>query len=258
MPVNLPVKVVDLNSDMGEAFGVYHLGDDGLILDVVSSANVACGFHAGDPEVMAKTFGDAGKRNVAVGAHPGFNDLWGFGRRVIPLSPGEIERMVAYQVGAAQALSAYAGNPITYVKPHGALGNLCENEKEVALAVAKAVKAVDNALICLCIADGWQDKVARDLGMRVASEIYADRAYTEEGRIVPRKLPGAVIHDAEFAAARVVRMVKAGAIETLTGKLLPRQIDSICLHGDNPSAVAMARLVRQELEGAGVTIKSFQ
>lgn len=252
-----PVQTVDLNSDMGEAFGLYRMGEDEAILEVVSSANVACGFHGGDPEVMAKTFGDARKKNITVGAHPGFNDLWGFGRRVVPHTIGEIERMVAYQIGAAQALSAYAGNPIKYVKPHGALGNLCEVEMDVAVAVTNAVKAVDPKLICLSIADGCQDHAAREMGMAVASEIYADRAYDDEGRIVSRKLPGAVIHDPEFAAARVVRMVKAGAIETVSGKLIPRVIDSICLHGDNPSAVALGTRVRRELEKAGVSIRSF-
>lgn len=251
------MQAVDLNSDMGEAFGPYRMGEDAAILEVVSSANVACGFHGGDPEVMAKTFGDALEKGITVGAHPGFNDLWGFGRRVIPHTHGEIERMVAYQIGAAQALSAYAGNPIRYVKPHGALGNLCENDMDVARAVTNAIKAVDPGLVCLAIADGCQDRIAREMGLTVASEIYADRAYGEDGRIVSRKLPGAVIHDPDFAAARVVRMIQAGAIETLAGNMLPRAIDSICLHGDNSSAVAMAAKVRQELEAVGVTIKSF-
>ena len=250
-------KPVDLNADMGEAFGPYRMGDDESLLRIVSSANVACGFHGGDPDVMARTFAMAKENGVAVGAHPGFPDLWGFGRRVIPHSPGEIERFVAYQVGAAVGLSSYAGHPITYVKPHGALGNLAESDPEVARAVTNAVRAVDPKLVCLVIAGGAQDVAARESGMAVASEIYADRAYTAEGRMVPRKLPGAVIHDPETAAARDVRMVRAGAIETVEGMLIPRAIDSVCLHGDTPSAVAIAERVRDGLERAGLRIAAF-
>ena len=154
------VRTVDLNSDMGEAFGAYRMGDDAALLRIVTSANVACGFHGGDPEVMASTFAQAKERGVAVGAHPGFLDLWGFGRRRIPFSTGEIERLVAYQVGAAQALSAYAGHPITYVKAHGALGNLGQTDAEVAGAITRAVKAVDPGLVCLVIARGEQERAA--------------------------------------------------------------------------------------------------
>lgn len=250
-------KAVDLNADMGEAFGPYRLGDDEALLGIVSSANVACGFHGGDPEVMARTFAMAKRNGVAAGAHPGFQDLWGFGRRVLPHTPGEIERIVAYQVGAAMGLSVYAGYPITYVKPHGALANLAESEPDVARAVTNAVRAIDPRLVCLVIAGGCQDEIARELGMRVASEIYADRAYTEEGRLMSRKHPGAVIHDPEDAAERVVRMVQAGAIETVSGRLLPRAIDSICLHSDTPSAVTIAQRVRDSLEHAGLSIASF-
>jgi UPF0271 protein len=217
---------VDINSDMGEGFGAYKLGDDAAILDIVSSANVACGFHAGDPEIMAATFSMARERGVAVGAHPSFADLWGFGRRVIPHSAGEIERLVTYQIGAAQALSAYAGHPIRYVKAHGALGNLTQTDRGVAEAVTRAVKAVD-------------------------------RAYTEEGFLVSRKLEGAVIHDAEQAAERVVRMVRQGAIETVSGQMLKTPIDSICVHSDTPAAVAIAARVRRRLEENGVSVRAF-
>lgn len=250
-------KAVDLNADMGEAFGPYRLGDDEALLRIVSSANIACGFHGGDPEVMARSFAHARQNGVAVGAHPGFADLWGFGRRVIPHTPSEIEHLVAYQVGAAMGLSAYAGHPITYVKPHGALGNLAESEPEVARAVTDAVRAVDPKLVCLVIAGGAQDAIARERGMTVASEIYADRAYDEDGRMVSRKLPGAVIHDPADAAARVVRMVQAGAIETQSGQLIPRAIDSICLHSDTPSAVTIAERVRESLEKIGIRIAAF-
>lgn len=248
---------VDINSDMGEGFGAYRLGDDAAILDIVSSANVACGFHGGDPEIMAATFTMAREKGVAVGAHPSFADLWGFGRRVIPHSAGEIERLVAYQIGAAQALSAYAGHPIRYVKAHGALGNLTQTDRSVAEAVTRAIKAVDPSLMCLAIALGHQDRFAREAGLTVKSEIFADRAYTEEGFLVSRKLEGAVIHDAARAAERVVRMVRQGAIETVSGKLIKTPIDSICVHSDTPSAVAIAARVRAGLEENGVAIRAF-
>lgn len=248
---------VDLNSDMAEGFGAYRMGDDDAILSVVTSANIACGFHGGDPEIMAATFALARERGVAVGAHPGFPDLWGFGRRNIPFSAGEIERLVAYQIGAAQALSTYAGHPITHVKAHGALGNLTQQNAEVAMAVNRAIKAVDANLVCLVIALGHQQRQANEMGMRTASEIFADRAYTEEGHLVHRSLPGAVIHDPQEAAARIVRMVRAGAIETVSGRPLETPIDSICVHGDTPAAVAIARAVRHALEEDRILVRNF-
>ncbi|USU18881.1 LamB/YcsF family protein [Paraburkholderia fungorum] len=248
---------IDLNSDMGEGFGAWRMGDDEAILDIVSSANVACGLHAGDPEIMARTFAMAKERGVNVGAHPGFPDLWGFGRRIIPFAPGEIERLVAYQIGAAQALSTYAGNPITYVKAHGALGNLTQTEHDVATAIARAIKAVNPELVCMTFAGALMQEVASDMGLRVCCEVFADRAYDEEGHLVYRKKPGAVLHDVGEAASRMLRMVEAGGIETVSGRMLPVQIDTICVHSDTPGAIQMAGEVRRVLEGAGVTIKSF-
>ncbi len=248
---------VDLNSDMGEAFGAYRMGDDAAILDIVSSANVACGFHGGDPDVMAGTFTLALEKGVAIGAHPGYRDLWGFGRRVLPHTAAEIERLVAYQIGAAQALATYAGHRITFVKAHGALGNLTQSDPEVAGAVTRAIRAVDPSLVCLAIALGHQDRLAREAGMSVKSEIFADRAYTEEGLLVSRKLPGAVIHDPGVAADRVVRMVRAGAIETISGTMLPTPVDSVCVHSDTPTAVRIAASVRQKLEADGVAVRAF-
>ncbi|WLH54059.1 LamB/YcsF family protein [Pseudomonas tolaasii] len=248
---------IDLNSDMGEGFGAWRMGDDEAILDIVSSANVACGFHAGDPEIMAHTFAQAKARGVAVGAHPGYPDLWGFGRRIIPFSAAEIERLVAYQVGAALALSRYAGHPITYVKAHGALGNLTQTDASVATAIARAVKAVDPELICVTFAGGLLIPIANDLGLRTRAEVFADRAYTEEGHLVHRKEQGAVLHDAQFAARRMLRMVQAGGIETVSGRMLPVHIDTICVHSDTPGAISMAAQVRATLEQAGVAIKPF-
>lgn len=248
---------VDLNSDMGEGFGPWKMGDDRAMLSIVTSANVACGLHAGDPEIMAETFKIARDMGVAVGAHPGFPDLWGFGRRVIPYSAGEIERLTAYQIGAAQALAAYSGHAITHVKAHGALGNLTQQNAEVAMAVNRAIQSVDSTLVCLTIALGHQERQAREMGLNVRSEIFADRAYTAEGHLVNRALPGAVLHDPAETAARAVRMVKSGAIETIDGTCLETPIDSICVHSDTPEAVGIARAVRDALEAAGITVTPF-
>ena len=253
----MPVPSVDLNSDMGEGFGAWRSGDDAAILAIVTSANIACGFHAGDPDIMEATFRLAKQNGVAVGAHPGYVDLAGFGRRVLPHSTAEVERLVAYQIGAAMALSTYAGHPITYVKAHGALGNQTQTDADIAAAVTRAIKAVDRNLICLTIARGHQERIARELGMQTRAEIYADRAYTEEGHLVSPKRPDAIIHDPAEAAARVVRMVQSGAIETISGTQLETPIESICVHSDTPAAVAIAGAVRRALETAGVQLKAF-
>ncbi|KQS54988.1 hypothetical protein ASG32_14295 [Methylobacterium sp. Leaf361] len=249
---------VDLNSDLGEGYGAYACGDDAAILGIVTSANVACGLHAGDPEIMARTFALAKERGVAVGAHPGFPDLWGFGRRRMPYSPAEIERLVAYQIGAAQALAAYAGHRITYVKAHGALANVAAEERPVADAIARAVRAVDRELALLAIALTAQVPAGEACGLDVHQEIFADRGYTPTGLLIPRSQPGAMITDAGEAADRVLRMVEAGAILTADGQTLPTPIRSICVHGDSDHAVATARAVRTRLEGAGVTLAPFR
>lgn len=249
---------VDLNSDLGEGYGAYACGDDAAILGIVTSANVACGLHAGDPEIMARTFALAKERGVAVGAHPGFPDLWGFGRRRMPYSPAEIERLVAYQIGAAQALAAYAGHRITYVKAHGALANVAAEERPVADAIARAVRAVDRELALLAIALTAQVPAGEACSLEVHQEIFADRGYTPTGLLISRSQPGAMITDAGEAADRVLRMVEAGAILTADGQTLPTPIRSICVHGDSDHAVATARAVRTRLEGAGVTLAPFR
>jgi UPF0271 protein len=249
--------VVDLNSDMGEGFGAWKMGDDGAMLDIVTSANVACGLHAGDPEVMAATFKLAAEKGVSVGAHPGYPDLWGFGRRNIPFTPGETERLIAYQIGAAEAMAAYAGHRITHVKLHGALGNLGQQNKDVARAACRAIKAVNDKLVCLTIALGEMERIAQEMGLQIRSEIFADRAYTDEGFLVDRRQPGAVLHDPEAISTRILSMLREGAIETITGKRLPTPIDSICVHSDTPSAVEIARQLRLRLEAAGVTVRAF-
>ena len=248
---------VDLNSDMGEGFGPWKMGDDAAMLDIVTSANIACGMHAGDPEVMANTFGEAKKRGVAVGAHPGYPDLFGFGRRNMPYTMGETERLIAYQLGAAEAMAAYAGHKLTYVKLHGALGNLSQQNRDVAMAALRAIKAVNPRLVCLTIALGEMDRLAGEMGLVRKSEIFADRAYTEEGFLVDRKLPGAVLHDPEEIAERILAMLREGAIRTISGKWLRTPIDSICVHSDTPDAVEIARRLRSALEAEGVAVKPF-
>jgi UPF0271 protein len=249
---------IDLNSDLGEGFGAYRCGDDEAMLAVVTSANVACGLHAGDPEIMARAFTVARERGVAVGAHPGFPDLWGFGRRRIPFSTGEIERLVAYQIGAAAALAAYAGHRIAYVKPHGALGNIAAEDRSMADAIARAVKAVDPSLAMLAIALTEQVAAGEAAGLAVHQEIFADRGYTDEGQLIARDKPGALITDADEAAGRMVEMVTEGVIIAASGKRLPTQIHSICVHGDSAHAVATARRVRQALEQAGLRLAAFR
>ena len=251
------MPTIDLNSDLAEGFGIWHLTEDEALMSVVTSANIACGLHAGDPEIMATAFRIAKAKGVAVGAHPGFPDLWGFGRRRMPFTAGEIERLVAYQVGAAQALATYSGHRITYVKTHGALGNVAEQEAEVAHAIARAVKAVDRSLAILAGPLGEQAPATHAAGLRAVAEIFADRGYTEQGRLVPRGQPGAMIHDPEAAAGRVVAMVEAGAIITAAGTRLPTDIASICVHGDGPHAVETAKHVRLRLEQAGITVAPF-
>lgn len=248
---------VDLNCDCGEGFGPYSIGDDAAMLDVVTSVSVACGFHAGDPHIMAATFEAARQKGVAIGAHPGYPDLWGFGRREQRFSLKEIERLVAYQIGAALGVSALAGSRLAYVKPHGALGNLAAADRGVALAVARAVKSVDRRLYFLAIAGTELEAAGLAEGLGVAREVYADRAYTDAGLLVARSEPGAVLHDGEAVARRALAMVAAGAIIAQSGKRIEVGVDSICVHGDHPGAVGMAKAVRAHLEAAGVTLAPF-
>ena len=252
-----PQLSVDLNCDCGEGFGAYAMGEDNAMLDIVTSANVACGFHAGDPHIMAATFKAAKERGVAVGAHPGYPDLWGFGRRPQQFSLADIERLVAYQIGAAQGLATYSGHALSYVKIHGALSSLAMTDKAVATAIARAVKSVDRRLGFLAVAGTQLETAGLDEGLSVAREIYADRAYDDAGLIVPRSAPGAVLRDPEEIAERVLAMVGAGAIIALSSKRIPVGIDSICVHGDHQGAVASAKAVRLRLESAGVRLAPF-
>lgn len=247
---------VDLNSDMGEGFGPWRMGDDAAMLEIVTSANVACGFHAGDPIIMTETARLARARGVGIGAHPGFMDLWGFGRRQIRGdSTSDIERMIAYQIGALQATAALAGHRVSHVKAHGAISNMACVERDLADAIGRAVKAVDPRLLFVVMPNTELEKAGEALGLKLAREVFADRAYDDDANLTSRKLPGAVLHDAGEAAKRVVEMVKDGAIRSVSGKRIPVAIDTICVHGDNPAAVGMARAVRAALEAAEIEVR---
>ncbi|QCI63662.1 LamB/YcsF family protein [Phreatobacter stygius] len=250
---------VDLNSDMGEGFGPWKMGDDAAMLDIVTSANVACGWHAGDPIIMHRTAEIAKAKGVSIGAHPGFGDLWGFGRRVIRGdSMADLEKQVAYQIGAMQACAALAGHKVTHVKAHGALGNMINDDEDMALAIGRAIKAIDPGLVYIVMPGLPTERVAERLGLPMAREVFADRTYDDSGNLTSRKTDGAVIHDAALAAERVLRMVEDQQVITVTGKVLKVKIDTICVHGDNPAAVAMARGVRDRLEAAGIAVKPFK
>ncbi|ACB96701.1 LamB/YcsF family protein [Beijerinckia indica] len=250
-------KSVDLNCDCGEGFGPYQMGDDAAMLDIVTSANVACGFHAGDPRIMAETFHLARQKNVAIGAHPGFADLSHFGRRPLPCTTAEVEHLIAYQVGAAMGLAALSGHKITHVKPHGALSNLACADRGLADAIARAIKSIDPDLIFLVISGTELEQAGLAQNLPIAREIFADRAYAEDGQLLSRSLPGAVLHEPDIIAARIRVMVEEGAVISISGKHIPVGIDSICVHGDTPGAVAAARAVRRALEEAGISLKSF-
>lgn len=248
------VPAVDLSADLGEGFGAYTMGDDAALLEILTSANLACGFHAGDPRIMDATVRGCVRAGVAVGAHPSFPDLVGFGRRAMDLTADEVRTDVLYQVGALSAFTAYHGARLAHVAPHGRLGNLVATRADYAEAVADAIAGVDPSLIVLA-QDGELSRAARERGLRVAIVGIADRAYRPDGTLVPRGTPGAVLHDPSEIADRTVRMVTEGVIATVGGDDLPVAADTILLHGDNPGAVDLARRIRRDLIGAGVEIK---
>ena len=248
---------IDLNSDLGEGFGPWEMGDDAAMLDVVTSANIACGGHASDPETMFATLSMAAARGVVVGAHPGYNDREGFGRRVIPMAPAEIGRMVAAQVGALAGVAALAGAELRYVKPHGALANLAADDRAVADAIVASVAAQPGSLAVLAISGTELEHAARAANVEVFSEIFADRAYLPTGRLVPRSRPGAVLEDAEAVASRLVDFLKSGRMPVQGGAAIPLAAQSICVHGDTKGAVEMARLVRARLQEEGVDLAPF-
>jgi 5-oxoprolinase (ATP-hydrolysing) subunit A len=247
---------VDLNSDMGESFGVYKLGDDAAMLRIVTSANVACGFHAGDPLVMHQTVSTAKENGVAVGAHPSFRDLWGFGRRpIMGEKPDDVAKEIVYQIGALQAIARSVGHSMSHVKTHGSLGNIAAVDDAMADGIAHAIRDAAPEAIWVVMAGTAMERAGQRHNLRMAREIYADRTYQDDGNLTSRKQPGAVLHDAEEAAKRVLAMVRERAIISVSGKRVPVSIDTVCVHGDNPEAVALARRVRETLEKDGVRIR---
>lgn len=248
---------IDLNCDMGEGFGVYELGCDEQAMAYVTSINVACGFHASDPSNMLKTVRLAKRHDVAVGAHPSYPDLVGFGRRVLAASPAEIKADVIYQIGALAALCRSEGVWLQHVKVHGALYNEAAKDLTVATAIAEAIQAVDPELYMLCLGNSLMVEAAKNVGVRYVEEAFADRAYTKQGTLAPRKLAGAVIHEPAEVAARVLEMVQTGSVQSIDGEAVPIRAQTICVHGDTPGAVEMIRLIRSELEQAGVALRPF-
>jgi len=243
----------NLNSDMAEGYGPWKMGDDEGLLDLVHSANIACGLHAGDYNIMASVMRRASEKGVSIGAHPGFHDLHGFGRRQIRLSEAEIENLIAYQLGAALAMAELVGTRVTHVKPHGALNNMAATDQGMSMAIARAIRAVDPSQILLAPVLSELVTAGQKEGLAVAEEIFADRAYMPDGQLVPRSRPDAMIHDAETALANCLRMIGDGVIRAVDGSELRINGHSICVHGDEPSALAMVRHLKAGIESEGFT-----
>ncbi|MEO8679523.1 MAG: 5-oxoprolinase subunit PxpA [Vicinamibacterales bacterium] len=248
---------IDLNSDLGESFGPWPMGQDAELMASISSANVACGFHAGDPSAMRTTVAMAKARGVAVGAHPGFQDLVGFGRREMKITPQEVEDLVVYQVAALAGVAAAQGVRLQHVKAHGALYNMACRDRALADAIARGVAALERSLILFGLPNSELLRAGEAAGLQVAAEAFADRAYEKDGTLASRSKPGSVIHDVETVVARAVRMVKSGDVVSLDGSVIRLDVQTLCLHGDTPGAAALARQVRKGLEDAGITIASF-
>ncbi len=248
---------IDLNADIGESFGPWKMGNDADLMEIITSANIACGFHAGDPDTMARTMRMAVDKGVGIGAHPGFADLQGFGRRRMHLSPDELAHLVTYQLGAAQAMARAAGGKVRHFKLHGALANMASESADMARVCYEAALKVQPDLVIMVLAGTAMEQVVRALDCDWAGEIFADRAYNDDATLVDRSLPGAVIHDPDLAAPRILAMLKAGAIIAESGKHIPCRIDTICLHGDGATALALARTLKAELIGAGHAVQSL-
>ncbi|OBB22597.1 hypothetical protein A5792_05950 [Mycolicibacterium peregrinum] len=248
---------VDLNADLGEGFGAWELGDDEAMLGLVTSANVACGFHAGDPALLLRTCREAAARGVRIGAQVSYRDLAGFGRRFIDVTPEDLTADVIYQIGALQAIAHAAGAAVTYVKPHGALYNTIVSHREQAAAVVAAVHGIDAGLPVLGLSGSVFFDEARKRGLRTVAEAFADRAYQPDGTLVSRREPGSVLHDPLEIAERVAGMVAAGQVSAVDGTTIPITVESVCVHGDSPGAVAIATAVRERLSTEGVNLAAF-
>ena len=248
---------IDLNCDLGESFGNYKIGMDEEVIKFISSANIACGFHASDPLVMAKTVALAKENGVKVGAHPGFPDLVGFGRRNMNVSPLELKAMVQYQIGALNAFCKANGVKMNHVKPHGAMYNMAAKDSKLALAIAEGIAEVDSSLILLGLSGSEMLASAKRVGLKCAAEVFADRSYEEDGSLVARTKPGAVIADENEGIERVIKMIKFHKVKSVTGKEIEICPDSICVHGDNPKALNFVRIIRERLLGENIQIESL-
>jgi len=253
----MAMSTIDLNSDVGESFGNYKLGLDEDVIPLISSANIACGYHAGDPAVMRQTVARARRHGVALGAHPGLLDLVGFGRRSMDVTLEEIKDLVTYQIGALQAIAALQGARLQHVKPHGALYNMAAKNPDIWDAVAEVMAGLDDRLILFVLAGDRSEleSIARRRGIRMAFEFFADRAYNADGTLVSRKLAGAVLHDNDVVAAKVLKFVKEGRVHTIDGSDIALKAETICVHGDNPKALALVKKIRETLNTAGVAVK---
>lgn len=251
------IRSIDLNADLGEGYGPWSMGDDVAMLGIVTSANIACGGHAGDPDTMFDTLAVAGKNNVAVGAHPGYADRAGFGRRIIPMSPDEMARMIAAQIGALTSIARLASVEVRYVKAHGALANLAATNAAVAQVFVDTVRQLDERLAILAISGTEIEHAGRSAGAQVFSEVFADRGYQASGQLVPRSEPGALIYDPAEAADRLLGFLETGLMPVVDGAPIPLAADSICVHGDSPGAVDMTTQLRSRLLAGGVELRSF-
>lgn len=249
---------IDLNSDLGESFGAYKIGKDEDIIPLVSSVNLACGFHAGDPDVMAKAIDLCKKNEKSVGAHPGFLDLQGFGRRNMSLSASEVKNLVLYQIGALHAFCKSRGIALQHVKPHGALYNMAAKDYAMAKAICEAIAEFDSSLILLALSGSKMIEAAKDVGIPYASEVFADRAYEDDGSLVARSKPRAMIEDEDEAVARVIQMIKNHKVKTVSGKEIEIYPDSVCVHGDSEKALLFVKKITRALNGEGIEIKPIE
>jgi 5-oxoprolinase (ATP-hydrolysing) subunit A len=246
--------MINLNADIAEGWGAYDIGNDAELMKTIKSASVACGFHAGDANTMHRLCTLAKELGVSVGAHPGFNDLWGFGRRRIQMKPQDLEYMVAYQIGALQAMASYAGLKVTHLKAHGALNNMAAEDEGYALAIGRAIKTVDSRIIYVALYGTQMQKAAEKLGLPMALEGFPDRRYTDDGNLASRSIPDTVLKDPKLAAEQAVRMVRDGEIVALNGKRIKVKVHTLCVHGDEATGVAVARGIRQALEAADISV----
>jgi UPF0271 protein len=245
---------VNLNADIAEGWGAYKIGNDAELMKIIKSASVACGFHAGDANTMLQLCTLAKENGVSVGAHPGFNDLWGFGRRRIQMKPSDLEYMVAYQIGALQAMASYAGLKVTHLKAHGALNNMAAEDESYALAIGRAIKAVDRDIIYVALSGSQMEKAALKLELRLAREGFPDRKYDDDGNLASRRISDTVIKDGKVAGESAVRMVRDGEVVSINGKRVKVRVDTLCVHGDEPTSILVASGIRNALEQAGVAV----